>query len=560
MIKFTRFTTFLIFSHQSGSEWPILPDSQLFQSFSTEVAQNDLEQPILPNPQLFQSFFAEVAQNDSQWPISPDSQFFQSFPTEVPQNDLEWPILPDSQLFQSFPTKVAQNDLEWPILNGQNKIHSDTREFLWKITLLHGQLCPKPYGFLVNFSWNFGSTWHFGSGWWPLHFWKSWILSKLQLFQSFPTRVAQNDLEWPISPDSQLFQSFPTKVAQNDSEWPILHGQNKIHSDTREFLWKITLLHGQLCPKPYGFLVNFSWNFGSTWHFGSGWWPLHFWKSWILSKLQLFQSFPTEVAHNDSKWPISPNSQLFQSFPTKVAQNNSERPISPDSQLLQSFSTEVAQNGQFCLIHNFSNLFLPKWLRMTGNGQFSMAKIKYTLIQGNFYERSPFYMDSCALSPMASLLTSAGILGQHDILVLADDPSTSGKVGFYPSCNFSNLFPPEWLRMTWNGQCHLIHNFSNLFPPKWLRMTRNGQFSMAKIKYTLIQGNFYERSPFYMDSCALSPMASLLTSAGILGQHDNFARFATFPIFSHQSGSEWLGTANFAWFATFPIFSHWSGS
>ena len=36
--------------------------------------------------------------------------FFQSFPTEVAQNDLEWPILPDLQLFQSFPTKVAQND------------------------------------------------------------------------------------------------------------------------------------------------------------------------------------------------------------------------------------------------------------------------------------------------------------------------------------------------------------------------------------------------------------------------------------------------------------------
>ena len=40
----------------------------------------------------------------------------------------------------------------------------------------------------------------------------------------------------------------------------------------------------------------------------------------------------------------------------------------------------------------------------------------------------------------------------------------------------------------------------------------------------------------------------------------NFTQFPTFPIFSHQSGSEWLGTANFAWFATFPIFSHWSGS
>ena len=70
-----------------------------------------------------------MAQNDSEWPISPDSQLSQSFPTEVAHNDLEQPISPDSQLFQSFPTKAAQNDLEWPVLHGQNKIHPDTREF-----------------------------------------------------------------------------------------------------------------------------------------------------------------------------------------------------------------------------------------------------------------------------------------------------------------------------------------------------------------------------------------------------------------------------------------------
>ena len=35
--------------------------------------------------------------------------------------------------------------------------------------------------------------------------WKSWVLSELQLFQSFPTEVAQNDSEWPISPDLQFF-------------------------------------------------------------------------------------------------------------------------------------------------------------------------------------------------------------------------------------------------------------------------------------------------------------------------------------------------------------------
>ena len=37
------------------------------------------------------------------------------------------------------------------------------------------------------------------------------ILPNSQLCQSLPTRVTQNDLEWPILPDSQLFQSFPTK-------------------------------------------------------------------------------------------------------------------------------------------------------------------------------------------------------------------------------------------------------------------------------------------------------------------------------------------------------------
>ena len=53
-----------------------------------------------------------------------------------------------------------------------------------------------------------------------------------------------------------------------------------------------------------------------------------------------------------------------------------------------------------------------------------------------------------------------------------------------------------------------------LFPPKWLRMTWNSQFCMAKKKKpTMIHGNFYERLHFYMDSCAISPTASLLISS-----------------------------------------------
>ena len=134
----------------------------------------------------------------------------------------------------------------------------------------------------------------------------------------------------------------------------------------------------------------------------------------------------------------------------------------------------MTQSGQFCPICNFSNLFPPKWLRMTRNGQFHPIHNFSNIFQLNWLR-----------------MTQNG--------------------QFSPIHNFSNLSPPKWLRMTQNGQFCPIHNFSNLFPPKWLRMTCNGQFCMAKIKYTLIQGNFYERLPFYMDSCALSPMASLLT-------------------------------------------------
>ena len=98
------------------------------------------DRPSYLSNESWQKCTIEVPQNDSEWPIWPDLQLFQSFPTEVAQDNLEWPISSDLQLFQSFPTKVAQNDLEQPILHGKRK-HYDTREFLWKITLLHGQLC-----------------------------------------------------------------------------------------------------------------------------------------------------------------------------------------------------------------------------------------------------------------------------------------------------------------------------------------------------------------------------------------------------------------------------------
>ena len=85
------------------------------------------------------------------------------------------------------------------------------------------------------------------------------ILPNSQLFQPFPSEVAQNDLEWPISPDSQLFQSFPTKVAQNDSEWPNLPDSQLFQSFPTEVLrmtWR-----GQ-----FHLIRNFSNLFPLKWH------------------------------------------------------------------------------------------------------------------------------------------------------------------------------------------------------------------------------------------------------------------------------------------------------
>ena len=177
------------------------------------MAQNDSKWPILTDLQLFQTFPTKVAQYDSEWPISPDSQLFQSFPTEVAQNDLEWPISPDLQLFQSFPISGLKNG------NFAIRNFSNPPKFRMTRNIQFYPVC--------NFSNLFPLKW--------LRMTQNGQFYLIQLFQSFPTEVAQNDSEWPILPDLQLFQSFPTKVAQNDSEWLICNFQSIPTKDLHTF-------------------------------------------------------------------------------------------------------------------------------------------------------------------------------------------------------------------------------------------------------------------------------------------------------------------------------------
>ena len=107
LIKVAHFSpNFKIFISRGVIHPPISPDLQLFESFPTEVAQNDPQWPILQPKWLglaqngqFSTFaifsHKKAAQIDSEWPILPDSQLFQSFPTKAAH------FLPNFKIFIS---------------------------------------------------------------------------------------------------------------------------------------------------------------------------------------------------------------------------------------------------------------------------------------------------------------------------------------------------------------------------------------------------------------------------------------------------------------------------
>ena len=116
------------------------------------MAHIDLEWPISPNSQLFQSFPAKLAHF---WPnvktlggyigqIFPDLQLFELFPTAVAQNDPQWPILPLKWL------GLAQNGQFWSIFNFCQVFPPKT----WLILTWNGQFHP-----IHNFSNLFPPNW-----------------------------------------------------------------------------------------------------------------------------------------------------------------------------------------------------------------------------------------------------------------------------------------------------------------------------------------------------------------------------------------------------------------
>ena len=226
---------------------------------------------------------------------------------------------------------------------------------------------------------------------------------------------------------------------------------------------------------------------------------------WVKTAIfaYFFYLFPQNEAEIDSEWSISPDSQLFPSFATKASQfwRNLKNfhfwggGTSTNFLSFLTFSThftpmwlEMTHNGKFgqksgldwlkMAIFAYFSIFSPKMrLRLTRNGQFHLihnfshllppkrlifGEISKIFISGrggtsaNFLNFPTF---SNCFTPMRLEMTHNGKFGQKSGL---------DWVRMDIFAYFSMFSPKMRLRLTRNGQFHLIHNISHLLPPKHL--------------------------------------------------------------------------------------------
>ena len=114
----------------------------------------------------------------------------------------------------------------------------------------------------------------------------------------------------------------------------------------------------------------------------------------------------------------------------------------------------LTRNGQFQLIHNFSHLLPPKHLIFGEISKIFVSGGGWYI--GKFFEFSNFFksfhINAAENDPQWQILPKKWLrLGQN---------------GHF--AHFSIFSPKMRLRLTRNGQFHLIHNFSHLLPPKHL--------------------------------------------------------------------------------------------
>ena len=113
----------------------------------------------------------------------------------------------------------------------------------------------------------------------------------------------------------------------------------------------------------------------------------------------------------------------------------------------------LTRNGQFHLIHNFSHLLPPKHL--------IFGEISKIFVSGGGVHRQIFWVFQLFIS----FHTNAAEM-THNCKFGPKSGLDWVKTAIF--AHFSIFSPKMRLRLTRNGQFHLIHNFSHLLPPKHL--------------------------------------------------------------------------------------------
>ena len=286
-----------------------------------------------------------------------------------------------------------------------------------------------------------------------------------------------------------------------------------------------------------------------------------------------FYLFPQNEAEIDSEWSISPDSQLFPSFATKASHfwRNLKNFILRGGtlanfwvlQLFKSFDTNVAgndpqwqiwpktwlrlgQNCHFCIFFYLFPKMRPRLLRMVNFTWFPTFPI-FCHPSISFLEKSQKF-SFLGRGYICKFFEFSNFFKSFDTNAAGNDPQWQiwpkkwlrlGQNSHF--CLFFYLFPKMRLRLTRNGQFHLIHNFSHLLPPKHLILEKSQKFSFLG-GYI---GKFFEFSNFFKsfdtNAAGNDPQWQIWPKKWLrLGQNGHFCIFFyVFPQNEAEIDSEW---------------------
>ena len=341
------------------------------------------------------------------------------------------------------------------------------------------------------------------------HFWGGGISANFFEFSnfsnSFHTNVAGNDPQWQIWPIKWLrlgqnghfciFSIFSPKMMLRLTR----NGQFHLIHNFSHLLPPKHLIFGEISK--FSFLRG-----GVHWQF--------------FEFSNFFNCFTPMRLENDPQWQIWPKKCL------RLGQNGQ---FCIFFYLFPQNETEITQNGQFHLIHNFSHLLPPKHLIFG-----EISKIFISMEGGTSAIFWSFPTFSNCFTPMQLEMTHNGKFGQKSSLDWV-------KMAIF--AYFSIFSPKMRLRLTRNGQFHLIHNFSHLCHQSISFLEKSQKFHFYGGGGT--SAIFWSFPTF---SNCFTPMRLEMTHNGKFGQ---------------KSGLDWVKMAILHIFLSFPqndaeIDSEWS--